>query len=419
MATKTLLRKLLDKHSIKLAHAAKDCGLSVGAFNKLVNRGEWPKDASRVSQIKSALGVLLRICEVSLADISKALDTAPKQSLQTAKSEGSAPALPPITKAAHISTVKSKKGVPMLLAKQTLKPATRQAFKLASDPFMEDVNQESDVFVSPDIRFIKEAMWYCINHGGMQATVGESGSGKSTLRKEAEDRIIREHASVIWCRPYELAMEESDVKGKTLKSGHIAECIIRAIDPLAQIKRSPEARFAQLHALLKNSHRAGNKHVLVIEEAHCLPTATLKHLKRFFELEDGFKKLLGVLLIGQPELRQKLSEKNPEVREVVQRCQIAELAPLDNHLEAYLAFKFKRVGAAVADIMDSSAIEAIRTKLSPIANVQGKARGFGHTERKSLLYPLAVNNLCIAAMNKAVSIGGASAKVDADIVMSV
>ncbi len=46
--------------------------------------------------------------------------------------------------------------------------------------------------------------------------------------------------------------------------------------------------------------------LLVIEEAHGLPTATLKHLKRFFELEDGFKKLLGIVLIGQTELRMNL-----------------------------------------------------------------------------------------------------------------
>ncbi|MFP4733744.1 AAA family ATPase, partial [Pasteurella multocida] len=85
----------------------------------------------------------------------------------------------------------------------------------------------------------------------------------------------------------------------------------------------------QLHRVLKDSARAGNQHVLIIEEAHSLPVPTLKHLKRFFELEDGFKKLLSIVLVGQPELKLKLSERNFEVREVVQRCEIVTLEPLD------------------------------------------------------------------------------------------
>ncbi len=37
--------------------------------------------------------------------------------------------------------------------------------------------------------------------------------------------------------------------------------------------------------------KGGQRHVLIIEEAHDLSVHTLKYLKRFWELEDGFKKL--------------------------------------------------------------------------------------------------------------------------------
>jgi type II secretory pathway predicted ATPase ExeA len=43
--------------------------------------------------------------------------------------------------------------------------------------------------------------------------------------------------------------------------------------------------------ILTNSSRAGYSHVLMIEEAHDLAVTTLKYLKRFWELEDGYKKL--------------------------------------------------------------------------------------------------------------------------------
>lgn len=114
------------------------------------------------------------------------------------------------------------------------------------------------------------------------------------------------------------------------------------------------------------------------------------------------------MLIGQPELAVKLSERNMEVREVVQRCEVVELLPLDNSLEAFLTFKFERTGKKLTDMMDSSAIEAIRGRLS--SNLGGR-------KKVSLLYPLAVSNLVIAAMNLAADIG--VPVVNADVVKGV
>ena len=144
-----------------------------------------------------------------------------------------------------------------------------------------------------------------------------------------------------------------------------------------------------------------------------MPTATLKHLKRFFELEDGFKKLLSIILIGQTELRMKLSEQNAEVREVVQRIEIVELPALDNHLAEYLDFKFRRVGLQLDQVMDAGAIDALRDKLSI------SKRGARPNERQlhSLLYPLAIANVTTAAINLAASIG--APQVTAEIIKEV
>lgn len=143
-----------------------------------------------------------------------------------------------------------------------------------------------------------------------------------------------------------------------------------------------------------------------------MPLATLKHLKRFFELKQGFERLLGIVLIGQTELANKLSEHNPHVREVVQRCEVVTLLPLtDGKLAGYLKHKFARVGANIADIMDESAIDAVAERLTV------KSRSSKGIEQMSLLYPLAVNNLVAAAMNQATELG--VDKVDGDMVRGV
>lgn len=298
----------------------------------------------------------------------------------------------------------------MLLRKQTLTPAAKKHFALFRDPFADDLQTHEDVFLTDDVRYVRETLWHTARHGGFVAITGESGAGKSTLRRDLIDRIARENQQIVVIEPYVLGMEENDMKGKTLKSSAIAEAIVSAASPLESVKRSSEARFRQVHRILKDGSRSGMKYLLIIEEAHGLPTATLKHLKRFFELEDGFKKLLGIVLIGQPELRMKLSEQNHEVREVVQRCEVVELMPLDAQLEDYLKFKFGRAGKALADVVDNTAIEAIRAKLT----FNTSQRGGKDVRTVSLLYPLAVANLLIASLNLAASLG--FTKVGGDVV---
>lgn len=296
----------------------------------------------------------------------------------------------------------------MLLAKQALFPATKKHFGLFRDPFAEDIRSAEDVFTSADVRYVREALFQTAKHGGFMAVVGESGAGKSTLRRDLIDRINQENASIQVIEPYIIAMEDNDVKGKTLKASHIAESIITTLAPLENVKRSPEARFRQLHRVLKESSRSGYSHVLIIEEAHSLPVPTLKHLKRFFELEDGFKKLLSIVLVGQPELKLKLSERNTEVREVVQRCEIVELAPLDAELERFVEHKLERVGKQVSDIFEEDAFLAVRQRLVAVNRQK---------QSTSLLYPLAVGNLLTAAMNLAESLG--IPKVNGQVVMNV
>ena len=302
----------------------------------------------------------------------------------------------------------------MLLQKQTLTAPTRKHFGLVTDPFANDIAQASDVFISQDIRFVRETLWQHAKHGGLLALVGESGSGKSTVVADFKDRLQREGRDVLIIEPSVLYMEENDAKGKTLKSAAIVQAIIATVAPGMAPKRDAEARAHQVQQLLTAGHRAGQRHVLLIEEAHCLPTATLKHLKRFAELKDGLAPLLSIVLVGQPELRQRLAVNNAEVREVAQRCDIVELPPLDGYLADYLKFKLARVGSDIAKVITPEGIAALRERLT-FARRTGSAKSAQlSTTYVSLAYPLAVANALTAAMNVAASLG--AQVVDADIV---
>ena len=297
---------------------------------------------------------------------------------------------------------------PMLLQKESLTPVAREHFNLLRSPFVDDVQTPADVYQSPSVRYARAALMDCAMHNGFIALVGESGAGKSTLAEDLEERNRLERKDIVVFRPYVQGMSENDNKGRTLKSGAIAESVIFALDPHAGVKASAQARFRQIHELLKSSAQTGRKHLLLIEEAHDMPEATLKHLKRFLELKDGMRKLLGIALIGQPELRKRLSTQNASVREVAQRCEIVELAPLNSDLEGYLAHKFARFDIKYSEVFADDAADAIRSRLIHVP------RGGTAADAISICHPQVVNNLVCRAMNAAANAG--FDRVDAQVI---
>ena len=302
----------------------------------------------------------------------------------------------------------------MLLRHQRLTHEARQHFKILRDPFVNEMAGADDVFISDDIRYVRAAVRQTVAHGGMLAVVGESGSGKSTIRKDLQEWVNNSGEQITIIEPYVVGMSASSKAGRPLLAADIVGAVIRNLAPSASMRMTQERRTDQMHQLLRESAKVGNKHVLIIEEAHDLATPTLRSMKRFYEIEDGFKKLLSIILIGQTELARKLSEKNPEVREVVQRCELVTLPPLNNSVGAYLEHKFSRVGAKLDTVMTPDAIDAIRAVLR--RDVTETLGGKRVTNEQSLCYPLAVNNLLTRAMNNALAIG--APKVNAGLIQA-
>lgn len=402
--TTLTLKQLLETHNISQRYLADSLDVSSAAINLIINHAQWPKRNS--ASFKALFIEKLNLLGLDLAAINLALAVAERA---TTANDGTQnpqqPAHPPAS---------TPEDDLMLLRKQTLTQQAKKQFSLFSNIFTSNIRSADELFNNSDINYVRETLWQAAKgNSTFVAVVGQSGAGKSTLRRELIDRIERERASVVVIEPYVLAAEDNDQKGKTLKSSHIAESILATLAPSVNPKRSPEARFRQIHILLKESSRAGNHHLIIIEEAHSLPIPTLKHLKRFLELENGFNPLLSVLLIGQDELKNKLAENNQEVREVVQRCELITLEPFtQTTLVDYLQHRCRIANRELGEFIDESGLNAISQKLT--RNVNRSAR---NQQTESLLYPLAVGNLLTGALNAAAEVGFPI--VTAQVVMEV
>jgi len=218
----------------------------------------------------------------------------------------------------------------------------------------------------------------------MVASVSEVGSGKSVMRQLMEDELRKdkEHAVI---------NVASIDKGRVTVSS-LCDAVIFDLSR-KKPKGTVERKSRQVEEILKGRAREGVSASMIIEEAHDLKIQSLKALKRFHEITYGFKRTLGIILIGQPELGDTLDESiNYDAREIIRRIQIARITGLNGALVDYVAHKFSRKKMEMEKVIDPKALDVLSRRLVD--------------ERKvSHAYPLTVNNLLTHAINEAARLG--------------
>ena len=271
-------------------------------------------------------------------------------------------------------------------------------FKMFRSPFINEISDPRDIFMSEEHRFLKEMMLDAARYAGFVAVFGEVGSGKSVMRKAVVQDLISDGIKVV----YPVIIDKSRITPASL-----IDAIVMDISE-EKPKRGLEQKTRQALRLLKNRATSGMKQVLMIEEAHLLNVGAMKALKQIYELEDGFNRLVGIILIGQPELKGLLDEtQHQEMREVIRRITKAEIAGLDGELSSYIEHKFKRINKKTVDIFADDAVPAMTQRLKAYS---------GSGRKVSTSFPLTVNNLISRAMNLAAEMG--EKYVTAELVMS-
>jgi type II secretory pathway predicted ATPase ExeA len=390
------LKRLLDAHGLKHADlravliqdAGRGAGkpLSGSALSQLLNWGRWPAQMS-ADLIRQQVSAFLHAHQVPAAEIREAFDEEDPATPERAAKSSPAPQR---SRANDHAAEVDEDPAPET---EMLSQDTLRGFQLGADPFSDEIQGIADVYLGADQAYIREAMWQAATRAGFVAVIGESGAGKSVLRRYLTNRIYQEKQPITLIRPASLDTRE-------LTAQAISEAIICACSGEPP-RRTREARDRQLHRVLVGSWEAKNRHVLVIEEAHDLRIGTLKLLKRYWELEapDGFTRLLGVILIGQPELRAKLDERvHWDAREVIRRCEVATLNPLPiQEVTDYLRHKLTRAGVDPARIYAPDVPGAIARRLCD-HDERGQLKGNG-------CWPLSVNNVLKRAMNAAIDYG--------------
>jgi type II secretory pathway predicted ATPase ExeA len=191
---------------------------------------------------------------------------------------------------------------------------------------------------------------------GLITLTGEIGTGKTTLIRSVLQHLDRRTFSAFVPDPF--VSREDLLKMLLVDFGVVS---------IADLKRGslngtsrPDLSYP-LYEFLDSLVPLQAFAVLIIDEAQNLPASLLEEVRILSDLE-GREKLLQVVLVGQPELREHL--KLPELRQVNQRISVrCELTPLDRDgVAGYIAHRLRIAGEGRARVeFSDGAIGAVYT----------------------------------------------------------
>jgi general secretion pathway protein A len=178
--------------------------------------------------------------------------------------------------------------------------------------------------ITPDPKFLYlspthlEAMQH-LRYGiqqkkGFIVLTGEVGCGKTTLCRQLLDEIDSHH------------IETALILNPRLSETELISAILRDLGATPK-DNTQAALLEQLNSHLLSLIDAGKDIVVIIDESQNMSFEALEHVRLLSNLETNTQKLLQIILIGQPELKEKL--KQERLRQLRQRVLVFyDLQPL-------------------------------------------------------------------------------------------
>jgi general secretion pathway protein A len=226
-------------------------------------------------------------------------------------------------------------------------------FGVTSNPF--SMTPDADMlFLTAAHRESLAGLNYAIvGRKGFAVLVGEAGTGKTTLLRKLLEMVPPSEARA------------SVVLNPTLTAAEFLELLLLNFG-LRNLPSSKAMRLHLLSQLLADADSAGTAPLLIIDEAHKLNCEVLEEIRLLTNFETGSKKLLQIILSGQPEINDLLNR--PEMRQLKQRIAIRlRVGPLTpDQVWDYIGHRWSRAGGtAVPFTRDAISLVALCSKGIP------------------------------------------------------
>src|ERR1700683_1576720 len=177
-------------------------------------------------------------------------------------------------------------------------------FGLRENPFNANPDPRY-LFLTPQTQEALDELTYGIHtRKGLILLTGEVGTGKTTLINSLLD----------WLRLQQTP--SAFIFNSHLGISHLFDFILADFGVHFDSRTNSNALML-LNQWLFERYRAGETPVVIVDEAQGLPTPVLEEIRMLLNLETSREKLLQIVLVGQPELEERL--RRPELRQIKQR----------------------------------------------------------------------------------------------------
>ena len=190
-------------------------------------------------------------------------------------------------------------------------------------------------------------MLYGLSHGGFVLISGEVGTGKTTILRNLLKSIPSQ-------------MDVAFILNPRLTVIELLETVCEefGLDPSMHKSQTVKGYVDLLSSFLRDNNTRDRSAVLIIDEAQNLSTSVLEQIRLLTNIETDSRKLLQIILIGQPELEEMLSRS--ELRQLAQRITARyRLEPLNKkETKTYIEHRL-RVAGTDTTIFKDTAINTI------------------------------------------------------------
>lgn len=192
---------------------------------------------------------------------------------------------------------------------------------------------------------------------GITVLTGEVGTGKTILLRAAIDQA---RAAAVRC---------AHLSNPTLTRKEFYELLAAEFHLTPAAAESKAQFLIELNRLAQQTHDDGGVTALVVDEAQGLPLELLEEIRLLANVENDSEKLLQVILVGQPELAERLND--PALRQLKQRVALrCSLGPLDlRETAAYIAGRIRIAGGDPAGVFTREAVAEIHERSRGIPRV--------------------------------------------------